>query len=204
MANDLNKVDSVEAVETTETKVEPKVNQEPSDQASKKEQNIVAKYLLGIWYNFIDSFRYNHCKLPGILIALPGLFIGFFLIFHSRITFLGGIAQFSGFYMFMLVLFGCINIFNGVTVISKKNLSSIIISIICSLVIVVFGILWIYSIFYSYNLATSGKVELLQKYTLGVNEITSMICVILSMICSTVGCVLAFIFRDKNYKKVKF
>ncbi len=196
-----------------DTKVVDETNVEPTSaestvekkaaEAPKEKKNLFLEYLSGIWYNFIDSFKYNHCKLPGILIALPGLFIGFFLVFHSKIQFLGDISQLSGFYMFILVLFGCINIFNGVTVISKKNLGSIIVSAVCSLVIVVFGILWIYSIFHSYYLAHTSIV-LENEYVLGVNHFMSIICVALSIICSVTGCILAYFNRDTNYKKVKF
>jgi len=110
------------------------------------------------WLGVVDSFRYNPCKLPGILILLPGVFIGFFLGIHCKVQFfvMEGEYNFSGLFMFVLVLMGCVNIFNGVTLMSKRNLGTVVTSLICSLVIAVVGILWIQRIFYSQYLVNSG------------------------------------------------
>ena len=50
-----------------------------------KKENVFAKafkafgkYLARVWKDFIASFRYNNMKLAGWLIAVPGIFIGFF------------------------------------------------------------------------------------------------------------------------------
>lgn len=151
-----------------------------------------------VWYNLIDSFKYNPCKLPGILILLPGLFMGFFLGVHSKIIFLNN--DFSGLYMFLMVLLGCLNIFNGVSFMSKKNLGTLIISFLCSVIITVVGILWIKAIFDSYH----ADVVLIEPYVLGSEHYISIACVILSILCSLLGCILGFIKRDKNYKKVVY
>ncbi len=201
-------------VETTNINEEPKnetVSQPVSD-GNVAKKNTFLSYLYGIWYNFIYSFRYNPCKLAGILIALPGLFIGFFLGFHSNVIFLvnnvKNESDFSGLLMFVLVLMGCINIFNGVTVSSKRNLASVIISTICSAVIIVCGILWIQKIFYSNYLCTipkeQGGHELTGGYQFNTSTIMSIVSVILSMICSLAGCIWGFFKYNRNYKKVKF
>ncbi len=168
-----------------------------------KKPNPFVKFWKDWWLGFVDSFRYNPCKLAGILVALPGLFIGFFLGYHSKIIFLveeGGI-DLSGFYMFVLVLLGCINIFNGVTLSSKRNLGTVIMSSIFTLAITVFGVLWIVGIIQSYILAHS-KFTMVGGYNLNINHYMSIICVALSIICSVAGCILGFIKRNKNYKKV--
>ncbi|MDE7095448.1 MAG: hypothetical protein K2O23_03070 [Anaeroplasmataceae bacterium] len=201
-------------VETTNINEEPK-NEAVSTPDVKKnpaKKNTFLSYLYGIWYNFIDSFRYNPCKLAGILIALPGLFIGFFLGFHSNVIFLvnnvKNEADLSGLLMFILVLMGCINIFNGVTVSSKRNLGSVIVSTICSAVIIVCGIFWIQKIFYSNYLCTipveQGGHDLTNGYQFTTSTIMSIASVILSMACSLAGCILGFIKYNRNYKKVKF
>ena len=69
-----------------------------------------------------------------------------------------------------------------------------------SLVQLIVGILWIVAIFQSYN----ADVVLSEPYTLNVEHYVSMSCVALSIICSISGCILGFIKRDKNYKKVVF
>ncbi|MDE6242258.1 MAG: hypothetical protein K2M08_07555 [Anaeroplasmataceae bacterium] len=200
--------------EVVVTTAEPKseaVSQPVADENVAK-KNPFLSYLYGIWYNFIDSFRYNPCKLAGILVALPGLFIGFFLGFHSNVIFLvnnvKNEADFSGLLMFILVLMGCINIFNGVTLSSKRNLGSVIISTICSTVIIVCGVLWIQKIFYSSYLCTipleQGGHNLTGGYVFTSSTIMSIVSVILSMLCSLAGCILGFIRYNRNYKKVKF
>lgn len=162
------------------------------------------------WLGIVDSFRYNPCKLPGILVLLPGVFIGFFLGIHSEVQFFVNKEinefDFSGLYMFVLVLFGCINIFNGITLMSKRNLGTAITSLVCSLIITVVGILWIERIFYSKYLVDTGIHNLGNKegYVLGSNEILSMVSVGLSILCSLAGSILGYFKRNKNYKKVVF
>ena len=39
-------------------------------------------YIKFVFVDFFASFKYNNMKLPAILIAIPGIFIGFFLSFH--------------------------------------------------------------------------------------------------------------------------
>lgn len=169
----------------------------------------LGKYLYGIGYNIVDSFRYNNCLLPGLLILLPGLFIGFFLGVHSSVQFFvkPDESDFSGLLMFLLVLFGCINIFSGVTFISKKNLGTAITSTVCSGIITVCGVLWIQKIFYSQSLLDKGIIitgeegvsKVLNNYA-----IISILAVILAIVCSLAGCIMAYFTRNKNYKKVKF
>ncbi len=160
------------------------------------------------WLGVVDSFRYNPCKLPGILILLPGVFIGFFLGIHCKVQFfvMEGEYNFSGLFMFVLVLMGCVNIFNGVTLMSKRNLGTVVTSLICSLVIAVVGILWIQRIFYSQYLVNSEIVKPSsgEGYTLGVTELASIGSVALSILCSIGGSILGYFKRNKDYKKVVF
>ena len=58
-----------------------------------KKQNVFArgfkafgKYISRVWKDFIASFRYNNMKLAGWLIAVPGIFIGFFLKWHAPVV----------------------------------------------------------------------------------------------------------------------
>lgn len=184
MVNEQEKIEEVTEIQATELEVTKK--------------NPFRETIESMIYNFKDSFKYNPCKFAGILIALPGFFMGFFLGVHSKILFLNN--DFAGLYMFIMVLMGCINVFNGVAVMGKRNLSSILISFICSLVITVVGILWIVAIFTSWK----ADVILETPYTLNSEHFISMGCVVISILCSLVGCIWAFIKRDKNYKKVVF
>ncbi|MBD5390459.1 hypothetical protein HDR67_00385 [bacterium] len=197
--------------EVVQEEVVQEVQAEPVNEPTHSEENekkgfSFKKYFLNIWLSFLDSFKYNPCKLAGILVALPGLFIGFFLEFHSKVRFvvMDGQPDLSGFYMFIMVLLGCINIFNGVALSSKRNLGTVIVSAVCSLVITVFGALWIYSIINSFVLVSTGKVDLKTPLSVDVNIIMSIICVVLAIACSIAGCILGYIRRNKDYKKVKF
>ena len=42
------------------------------------------KYLYYLVFDFINSFRYNNMKLSAILVAVPGILIGFFLNSHAN------------------------------------------------------------------------------------------------------------------------
>lgn len=189
-----------------EVKNEESVQNTTEQVTPDKKKEGFGQYLKNVWLGFLDTFQYNPCKLPGILIALPGLFIGFFLAWHSKVRFIveDGQLNLSGFYMFIMVLFGCINIFNGVTFSSKRNLGSLIISIICSLVIAVFGVLWIVGIANSFALTSSGKVVLQIPLKFDFSCAMSIIGVALAIICSVIGCLLGYFKYDRNYKKVVF
>ena len=184
MVNEIEKLDEVTEIQATELEGQTK--------------NPFIETIEAMIYNFKDSFKYNPCKFAGILIALPGFFMGFFLGVHSKILFLNN--DFAGLYMFIMVLMGCINVFNGVAVMGKRNLSSILISSLCSIVIAVVGVLWIVAIITSWK----ADVILETPYTLNSEHYISMGCVVLSILCSFAGCIWAFIKRDKNYKKVVF
>lgn len=44
------------------------------------------QYLKNLAYDFVQGFKYNNMKLPGILVAIPGLLIGFFIGFHAPVV----------------------------------------------------------------------------------------------------------------------
>ncbi len=191
---------------TEEVKKEESVQNTTEQATVEKKNKGLGQYFKNVWLSFLDTFQYNPCKLPGILIALPGLFLGFFLSFHSKVRIYveDGQLNLSGFYMFIMVLFGCINIFNGVTFSSKRNLGSLIISIICSLIIAVFGVLWIVAIANTFVLTSSGRIELQIPLKFDFNCAMSIIGVALAVICSVIGCILGYFKYDRNYKKVVF
>lgn len=167
------------------------------------------QFLKNICYDFVTSFKYNKMKLPGYLIAIPGIFIGFFLSSHVNtlgVMVLGekGEENYAGIFLFILMLFGILNIFVSVSVMGKKNLGSVIISAITSLFIVGFGAVYLWNFFYSRELLTSGAINL-NNYdaTMTTDNYISIIFVMISMLSCTIGVVLGFIFYDRTYEKVK-
>ena len=118
---------------------------------------------------------------------------------------------FSGFQLFALMVLGTCMLFVSVNVSGKRSLSACIQSVLVSAGIIVFGIFWILNFVrtnYIYNVANNG--EGYTKLTEGAysifssDNLTSIICVIVSILACLVGTALAFIFRDKNYKKEVF
>lgn len=186
------------------------------------------KYLKGVGYDFISSFKFNNMKLPGWLIAVPGVFIGFFLMFHAPVirSFgwqwrgydeeLGEIVtrkylnfDFSGIVLFLLMLFGILNIFTAVSVMKKKNLGSVVVATFTTLVIVVCGALYLYLVFYFKSLVDTGKVIIkdsndvvMTSLKLDYNYIMSISSVAISMVSSVIGVVLGYIHYDRTYEKV--
>ena len=41
-------------------------------------------YFKNVFGAFLDGFKYNNMKLAAILVAIPGLVIGFFLVAHAQ------------------------------------------------------------------------------------------------------------------------
>ena len=179
----------------------------------------LGQYLKSVFLDFFTSFKYNNMKLAAILVAIPGIFLGFFLRFHaevvSHISFdtgqvdaagkaiLYGVPfDFTGIVLFALMLFGILNIFGAVTMSGKKNLGSVVVCIISSAVIVICGALYLYGLFTFLGGVNSGKISMNTTVKVDANWIISIISIIVSMITSVAGCVLGLINYDRTYEKV--
>ena len=121
-------------------------------------------YLKNLFYDFFTSFKYNNMKLAGYLVAVPGVFIGFFMGLHANLV--NGITyaifkvgdadeflanykfsfDFSSLSLFMMMLFGILNIFTAAQMMGKKNLGSVVVATITTVGILVSGALYIYAI----------------------------------------------------------
>ena len=135
-----------------------------------KKENIFQKmlkmflqYLKNLGYDFFVSFKYNNMKLPAILVAIPGVLLGFFLKWHAPVVrtivfeqaTIDGVTYFynnmsfdyTGMVLFILMLFGILNIFTAFSMSKKKNLGSVILSTVCTFVIVICGVLYLYAVF---------------------------------------------------------
>lgn len=148
-----------------------------------------------VWFlDFIDTFKRNKMKIAGYLIATPGIFIGFLLDYEIDSIYSLGVKK-AAISMFILVLVGYINIFEAAQLIKNKNFGTCIIVAVLTAVIAVSGIIYITDII---NVTNDYGYDLTDV------NIKSFITVGVSVVLSIVGCVLAFIWRDKNYKKDKF
>ena len=177
-------------------------------------------YLKFVVRDFIASFKYNNMKLAGWLIAIPGVFIGFFLEFHyvavSQMAFdivdpdtgefycaIG--FDYTGIVFFILMLFGILNIFTAASVMKKKNLGSVVVATITSAVILITGGMYLAAMFIYSGLVESGEVVPAGgPWTLfgDFNFVMAMVTVIISILCSIAGVIIAYIKYDRTYEKV--
>ena len=200
------------------------------EEVEKKENKFVSvlkgfgKYLVRVWKDFIASFRYNNMKLAGWLIAVPGIFIGFFLQWHAPVvkqlafnysvyseeldelvaeSYIG--FDFTGIALFILMLAGILNIFGAAAVMSKKNLGSVVRATIFTGIVTITGALYLYAIFFYNDLVKSGKINAgIEDWKLmgDTKFVLAIISIVVSILCSVLGCVLGFIKYDRTYEKV--
>lgn len=123
----------------------------------------IGKYFKGLWYDFYASFKYNDLKLASWLIIIPGAIFGFFLRWHSgvcsAVNFNTVVADpkneletlkykdmtdLTGIFIFVSMLCSILLIFLGFNLSSKKNLGSVISCTVATVILAVFGILYIY------------------------------------------------------------
>ena len=114
--------------------------------------------------------------------------------------------NYSGMVLFVLMLLGIINIFFSLSVSGKKNLGSVVKASVTTAGILICSIFYIAAIF-----ATEAAIK---DPTRGLNvsvttvidsdAIMSITFIIVSVVASIAGCILGFIFYDRNYEKVTY
>lgn len=171
-------------------------------------------YLKNVFTDFITSFKYNNMKLAGLLVCVPGIFLGFFLSFHapvvSQISYKMSDTQYymnisfdpTGILLFLLMLFGILNIFMGTAMISSKNLGSVVKATITSSLLVICGVAYLVLLFIFVNGVNTGAISVTNQNIVDSNFITSVVSVIISIVCSIVGLILGYIHYDRTYEKV--
>jgi hypothetical protein len=197
------------------------VNQSPviTDDDANRNLGVVAtilNYFKTMYLDFIASFKYNKMKLAGILICVPGVIIGFFIAFHYDIIkslnfeYVDPVTEqkvvvmkdLSALCFFLMMLFGTLNLFTGVSCMGKKNLGSVINSTITSSFICIFVAVYFFHIFKFYSLQQQGLIELTDKFSLtSTSSIMVFLSCGLSVICSVVGVILGFKNYDRNFNK---
>lgn len=177
----------------------------------------LGRYFKNLGIDFVTSFKYNNMKLPGLLVCVPGVFLGFFLVFHApvvkSITF-QSLAYESGYYkditfdptailLFILILAGILNIFTGVSMMGKKNLGSVVLATITSSVILIVGVVYIIYLMIFVSGVTSEAIKLAGGAgVVNTNFIMSIASVIVSILASFAGIIIGFIRYDRTYEKV--
>lgn len=111
--------------------------------------------------------------------------------------------DFSAIAIFVLTLFGFLNVFLSLELSKKKNLGSVIKAALITGAIIIIGGLYIYAITQSGTAIANGYVKLENVTTIyDSNCITSIGVVIASAVFSLAGLILAFINYDRTYEKV--
>ena len=204
---------------------------------------ILGTYFKNVFGSFIDGFKYNNMKLAALLVAIPGLVIGFFLVAHAAavgqmdFTFEKYSAVYDTMYqyklpampfdatgiaVFLLMLFGILNVFNALSMSGKKNLGSVVIATVFTVIMVILSAYYIYAAMV-YNTFTStgyyietavnqdGYTDVINATIIRANDnlaeftnnyLTSIISIIVCDVLSVAGVVLGFINYDRTYEKV--
>jgi hypothetical protein len=140
-------------------------NQNRFEEVEKKESfwSKAGKYFKGLAYDFVASFKYNDLKLASWLIIIPGAIFGFFLHWHSAVcsdvnfntivpdpdnalktlTY-KDMSDLTGIFLFISMLCSILLIFLGFNLSSKKNLGTVISCTVATVLLAVFGGLYIY------------------------------------------------------------
>ena len=183
----------------------------------KKSKNILKSlgiYFKNVFSDFITSFKYNNMKLAGLLVCVPGIFLGFFLSFHAPVVksvsygisdteyYMGINFDPTGVLLFLLILFGILNIFMGVAMMNSKNLGSVVKATITSSVVVICGAVYIAFLFIYVNGVNNGAINVTDTNVVDSNFIISIISVAISILTSIVGIILGYINYDRTYEKV--
>lgn len=174
---------------------------------------MLGKYFKNVFSDFITSFKYNNMKLAGLLVCVPGIFLGFFLSFHAPVVkgltyeIAGGYYQGisfdpTGILLFMLMLFGILNIFMGVAMINQKNLGSVVKATITSSLVVISGAAYLAFLLIFYNGYNSGAISVETEMFTNGDYVVSFISVVISIVCSIAGIILGYINYDRTYEKV--
>ncbi len=203
-----------------------------TDDAVVEKVNPFKAFLRGIKnaiVDFFQSFKYNDMKLSGMLLCVPGVFLGFFIGFHqdiiNKISFtifervtdpVTGIVDvvetialpdMTAICFFALILLGTLNLFTGFQAMNKKNLGSVVSATIITVLITGIVAFYVYEIIYCWHLQDTGKIILAAgsgqtKISLtSTSFIMTMFSCGISVVCSIIGVILGFINYDRTYRK---
>jgi hypothetical protein len=168
-------------------------------------------------FDFFQSFKYNEMKLSGILICVPGIFLGFFISFHQAIIklinlearvdgeLISSMPDLTAICFFALILLGTLNLFTGFQAMNKKNLGSVVTATILTVLLTAVAGFYIYEIVYSWWLQVNGFVSV-KGDTTSINPasldfIMTMLSCGVSVVSSIAGVVLGYINYDRTYRK---
>lgn len=147
-------------------------------------------YLSIVVYDFVNSIRLSPMKGAFLLLCFPAVFIGFLLNIQIDANYSANASsQLSPIELFAIIMLSVILIASGLTLNKNKSLKDCIICTILVVMLLLISIIYVQFLFT--NCTSIDKV------------MTACILIIMSNIAAVIGVVLAYIFRDRNYKKEK-
>ncbi len=191
------KTEVVDVVETETVEVEEQ--QVVDVNPPKKKKFDFQKFWGNLKYDLKGFFVLAPWHISMILLMVPGLCIGLFMGSHiTAIQVLPTGYDYTAFYLFALILIGCISIFNGVSFSSKRSTFHATFSIIISAILILFAILYIKD--YMSYLFVRNYINTIQQSKL-TSIIVSIVCVGISTVSNLAGSIMNFFFIDKTLEK---
>lgn len=167
--------------------IKKEVTSNPEEQVKKQPKKEMS-FLDKLKYDLYGMFIASPWHISMVLLMVPGLFIGLFMGSHiTAIHLLPSGYENTSFYLFILILLGCISIFNGFSFSSKRSLFHAVFSLVITAILIVFAILYCLN-FIKYGRFTTAVVG-------------SMICIIISVLCNLAGSMMNLFFIDKHLEK---
>lgn len=178
--------DNVEAV--NETPVKTRVSTE-NNKLSFKQKMV---------YDLKNMFYYKPANITMILLLVPGVLLGLFMGQHiTSMNILPTGYEAISFYLFVLILLGCISIFGGVSFTAKPNMFHGVFNVVISVLIAVMGFVYIYQ-YIDYQLDPGHS----SRYSITNSDVmVSVICVGISVVSSLVGSIFGMFHIDRTIEK---
>lgn len=154
----------------------------------KSSKVLKSKFLQNLKYDLYGAFILKPWNISLILLLIPGLFLGLFMGYHiDAIHKLPVEYDMTAFYLFILILLGCISMFSGFSFSSKRSIGHAIFGVIISALLITFALLYCIGFFQS---------------GLSNDSITlSIVCVLVSVICNLIGAIMNLFFIDRHIEK---
>lgn len=147
------------------------------------------KFWSNIKYDLEGMFVVKPWNICTILLLVPGILIGLFMGSHIQAIYkLPSGYELTSFYLFLLILLGCISIFSGFSFASRRSVFNCVFTITVSILMVLMSVLYVVAFF------SAGKAS-------DSNAILSIICIGISVLCSLGGAILTAFFIDKKIEK---
>lgn len=159
--------------------------------ADKEQGNPIAIWFKHLYRNIKVAIVEKPSIIFGLLSCIGGLVMGFEI--NKYITAANGFPAnegLPGIYVFILLLVGMLDAVCGVQMCGERRLKSAISSVICAVIITVFGILWIVALnseSYTSNAAATQTISFTVLY----------------MICAIAGAVGSMFTYNKHYVKAR-